>query len=128
MFNSKMNSPERKATEEQSETRKQFIRRREDFVCEQCGAKVKGTGYTNHCPKCLWSKHVDEETPGDRLSQCGGMMEPTVVEVRGDEYTITHRCQKCGKTMRNKADPEDNFNELLRLAAMSHPSFPQLRD
>ena len=26
---------------------------------------MKGNGYTNHCPKCLWSKHVDIN-PGDR--------------------------------------------------------------
>ncbi|MFA6992594.1 MAG: RNHCP domain-containing protein, partial [Candidatus Gracilibacteria bacterium] len=38
---------------------KRFSRTIEDFVCEKCGAKVKGDGYTNHCPKCLWSKHVD---------------------------------------------------------------------
>ena len=43
-----------------------FIRREENFVCEVCGAKVKGTGYTNHCPQYLWSKHVDKLIPGDR--------------------------------------------------------------
>lgn len=24
-------------------------------MCEHCSAEVLGTGYTNHCPKCLWS-------------------------------------------------------------------------
>ena len=52
---------------------KKFIKVKEDFVCEHCGAEVKGDGYTNHCPKCLWSKHVDVH-PGDRAAECGGMM------------------------------------------------------
>ena len=36
-----------------------FKRKKENFVCENCGAEVKGDGFTNHCPKCLYSKHVD---------------------------------------------------------------------
>ncbi|HCR42265.1 TPA: hypothetical protein DIV45_02815, partial [Patescibacteria group bacterium] len=39
--------------------RKNFIRTKEDFTCENCGHRVKGSGYTNHCPKCLYSQHVD---------------------------------------------------------------------
>ncbi|MFA5023297.1 MAG: RNHCP domain-containing protein, partial [Candidatus Paceibacterota bacterium] len=30
-----------------------FKRQIEDFVCEHCGEKVVGNGYTNHCPRCL---------------------------------------------------------------------------
>ena len=37
-----------------------FIRKTEDFICENCGAVVVGNGYTNHCPACLYSKHVEE--------------------------------------------------------------------
>ncbi|MBU3901416.1 RNHCP domain-containing protein, partial [Patescibacteria group bacterium] len=44
---------------------KKFQRKIEDFVCGHCGPKIKGTGYTDHCPKCLWSQHVDVN-PGDR--------------------------------------------------------------
>ena len=58
---------------------KRFSRRTEDFTCEHCGTKVKGNGYTNHCPQCLYSKHVDIN-PGDRLSDCGGLMEPIDIE------------------------------------------------
>lgn len=68
----------------------------EDFTCELCGELVKGNGYTNHCPACLWSKHVDN-VPGDRLVECGGMMKPVGVEVnRGEIDRIIHKCQKCG--------------------------------
>jgi len=101
--------------------RKNFIRQKEDFVCEHCGTRVAGTGYTNHCPQCLWSKHgskhVDERVPGDRVSSCGGMMEPITVGKRGEGWVITHRCQKCGKEMRNQTAREDNFEELLWLVS-----------
>jgi rubrerythrin len=96
-----------------------FIRAQEDFTCEVCGTAVKGTGYTNHCPNCLWSKHVDEEIPGDRQSTCGGLMEPIGVEQKGNEYVLLHRCQQCGKLMKNKSSPQDNFERLLELAQKS---------
>ena len=92
-----------------------FKRTKEDFVCEHCGAEVKGTGYTNHCPNCLWCKHVDIN-PGDRAEKCGGLMEPIGVEVTGGEYLITQRCKKCDFKRRNKAGTEDNFEVLLELS------------
>ena len=73
---------------------KKFQRTIEDFVCGNCGAKVKGNGYTNHCPVCLWSKHVDIH-PGDRAEACGGLMEPIAVDLEREGYRITYRCQKC---------------------------------
>ena len=94
---------------------KRFQRKREDFVCERCGAEVTGDGYTNHCPTCLWSKHVDVN-PGDRAAQCRGMMEPVEVEREGDGYVILHRCVACGHEKRNKAAPEDDFDILLSLS------------
>lgn len=95
---------------------RKFQRTTEDFVCENCGTKVSGTGYTNHCPNCLWSKHVDVN-PGDRRADCGGTMRPVKVEVLsgGDEYKITHRCLRCGHTKRNKTAPNDNFEVLLTI-------------
>ena len=72
---------------------KKFQRRKEDFVCEHCGASVKGNGYTNHCPCCLWSKHVDIN-PGDRAESCGGLMEPVSVVSRQGHYLLTQKCQK----------------------------------
>jgi hypothetical protein len=56
---------------------KKFTKRIEDFTCEVCGAKVKGTGFTDHCPQCLVTgKHVDV-FPGDRKAACGGLMKPS---------------------------------------------------
>jgi hypothetical protein len=91
-----------------------FQRRKEDFTCEKCGASVTGSGYTNHCPKCLWGKHVDVN-PGDRAHMCGGMMEPIRVERQGDTYVLIHRCATCGTEKRNKTAPDDDFEMLLKV-------------
>ena len=56
------------------------------FTCKVCGRvctpQNAGSDHRNHCPNCLSSLHVDEE-PGDRASDCGGIMEPVAVWVRG---------------------------------------------
>lgn len=93
-----------------------FIKKTEDFTCEVCGTQVSGTGYTNHCPYCLFSKHVDETVPGDRKSSCYGLMEPVGVEITHGEYSLLHRCQKCGKISKNKTAPHDNFKTILKIA------------
>lgn len=93
---------------------KRFQKKVEDFVCEHCGMFVKGTGYTDHCPKCLWSKHEDVN-PGDRKSECQGMMEPIGVEVKSGEYIIYYQCTKCGHRHRVKSSPEDDFDEIIRI-------------
>lgn len=93
-----------------------FQRRTENFVCEKCKAKVKGTGYTNHCPKCLWSKHVDIE-PGDRAEECGGLMEPVRVEGTAGKFRIMHRCTKCFKEHRNNMADDDNVDVAVAIAA-----------
>lgn len=93
-----------------------FIKNKEDFVCEKCGVEVEGNGYTNHCPECLWSKHVDI-SPGDRINTCRGMMEPVRVEKKGKEYTIIHKCVKCGFEKPNKAVVDDNFQMLVQVSA-----------
>lgn len=96
--------------------RRHFIRTKENFICEICSTKVKGTGYTNHCPNCLYSKHVDETVPGDRLSGCGGLMKPIGLELKKGRYLILHHCQKCGKKTKNKVTKEDNFEKILAIA------------
>jgi len=92
-----------------------FTKKKEDFVCEKCGVEVKGNGYTNHCPKCLWSKHVDV-FPGDRLEDCGGLMKPILVEKEKGHYVLTHKCLICGGTKRNKTEEKDNFDEIIKLS------------
>lgn len=94
---------------------KKFQRCEEDFVCEKCGEKVQGNGYTNHCPKCLWSKHVDIY-PGDRAAACGGMMEPVDLILKAGKYYLLHRCVKCGLERKNKLAAEDDLETALQIA------------
>ncbi|MFZ2187039.1 MAG: RNHCP domain-containing protein [Candidatus Moraniibacteriota bacterium] len=94
---------------------KKFQRREEDFLCEHCGATMVGNGYTNHCAQCLWSKHVDI-APGDRLADCGGLMEPIALRQEGTGYVLTHCCQKCGHEKKNKGAAEDDFEAMLALS------------
>lgn len=94
--------------------RKNFIKTEEDFVCEHCGYKVTGTGYTNHCPKCLYSRHVDN-LPGDRANHCGGLMAPVGVELKSGEYDIIHKCLRCGMRKINQSAPEDDFEQIIKL-------------
>jgi rubrerythrin len=92
-----------------------FTRKIEDFTCENCGQKVKGNGFTNHCPFCLFSKHVDIN-PGDRLGTCGGIMEPVSIEMDHGQYVIIHKCQKCGFMKKNKSSPDDDFEKIIQIS------------
>ena len=105
--------------------RKNFIRIKEDFTCEHCGEKVKGTGYTNHCPNCLWSKHVDLETPGDRLNPCKGLMQPIGVEQKKGKWRIITQCVKCGETHINDVAPDDNMDLIIKLSTIPTTKRPQ---
>ncbi len=95
---------------------KLFQKHPEDFVCEHCRRRVDGTGYTNHCPSCLWSKHVDVN-PGDRAEACGGMMEPIGLRLQGNERSLVHRCSICGYIRMNRTAPEDDPGALVALSA-----------
>lgn len=92
-----------------------FQRAVEDFVCEHCGVAVAGNGYTNHCPNCLWSKHVDVN-PGDRASTCCELMEPTAVEQKQGEYRVLQACTGCDHVRWNKILEQDSFETLLTIA------------
>lgn len=96
--------------------RKHFIKKVEDFVCKNCGEKVKGSGYTNHCPRCLFSMHVDLEVPGDRKSDCLGLMEPVGIEMKKGKYVIVHQCVECGKEMKNKTSEKDDFEKIVNVS------------
>lgn len=94
---------------------KLFQKKVEDFTCLECGTRVLGNGYTNHCPHCLASRHVDNN-PGDRAATCGGMMKPKTVEQKGSGYVVTHECKTCGHIKRNKISEKDNFNKVIEVS------------
>jgi hypothetical protein len=91
-----------------------FKKKVENFICENCGECVDGDGYTNHCPHCLWSKHVDNY-PGDREAGCGGLMCPIDTEESGGKWCVIQKCQKCGKIHKNKISPTDSFDHLVKI-------------
>ncbi|NLE12377.1 MAG: RNHCP domain-containing protein [Clostridiales bacterium] len=102
----------------------------EPFTCRVCGRlntpDNAGTEHRNHCVNCLSSLHVDEE-PGDRASDCGGVMEPIAVWVRkGGEWAIIHRCKYCGKLDSNRVAADDNPMKLMSIAMrpLAEPPFP----
>ncbi|MEX2217208.1 MAG: RNHCP domain-containing protein [Phycisphaerales bacterium] len=100
------------------------------FTCIHCRAPIPGaawgTKHRNHCPRCLWSRHLDEE-PGDRLSPCRAPMEPIAIEVRRDgEWAVIHRCTGCGRLAVNRIAGDDHELALLALALrpIANPAFP----
>ena len=100
------------------------------FTCKVCGRvctpQNAGSDHRSHCPNCLSSLHVDEE-PGDRASDCGGIMEPVAVWVRkGGEWAIIHRCKRCGKLSSNRVAADDNPMKLMSIAMkpLCAPPFP----
>lgn len=97
---------------------KHFIKAEtENIICEKCGKEFVGGGYINHCPFCLWSKHVDEETPGDRKSGCLGLMKPVQIVVKKREkLLIRHKCVQCGKEILNKVSPLDDMEKIIALS------------
>lgn len=102
----------------------------ETFICSNCGQTVPppghGTTNRNHCPHCLHSLHLDLR-PGDRRSGCRGVMVPISVWVKSDgEWSIIHRCQRCGFMRTNRIAGDDNEAMLLALAArpLSRLPFP----
>ena len=82
------------------------------FTCRTCGWLVgpegAGSGHRNHCPNCLSSLHVDVE-PGDRASDCGGIMEPIAVWPSP-----------------NRVAADDNSRKLMSIAMrpVAFPPFP----
>jgi len=93
------------------------------FICEHCGARVEQVtngSYRNHCPVCLYSKHVDE-TPGDRSHDCRGLMAPVALKFKsGKGFQVVHRCLSCGEKRVNRvAERTRQPDDPERLATLS---------
>ena len=89
----------------------------EEFICENCGMKVSKLGYTarDHCPFCLYSKHVDIN-PGDRLNTCKGLLKPIGIEKFKDTYKIIYKCDKCNKEHKNIMAKDDDMNKIIEIS------------
>lgn len=96
---------------------KNFTMIDEDFICENCNTKVNHLGYTarDHCPNCLYSKHVDIN-PGDRQNKCKGLLKPISIEKFKDTYKILYKCEKCNQLHKNIIANDDNMDLIIELS------------
>jgi len=86
----------------------------ESFKCVHCkafiGPTVSGGKHRNHCPHCLYSRHVDE-TIGDRASTCRASMAPVArFERPNGEPVMVHRCLGCGFERHNRLAADDDWS------------------
>lgn len=99
-----------------------------DFTCKHCHNYVttdplfSGVGNRNHCPYCLWSRHMDLFEAGDRLSACKAIMQPVGLSVKRTrkkygsgvgELMLIHRCVECGRVSINRTAADDDTDTLL---------------
>lgn len=95
---------------------KKFKKNDDSFICQNCNKIVSKLGYTSrdHCPFCLYSKHVDVN-PGDRQNNCLGLLKPIDIEKYKDKYKIIYTCSRCGEKRKNVIATDDDYNEILKL-------------
>ena len=89
----------------------------ESFICENCNKNVNSLKYTSrdHCPYCLYSKHVDIN-PGDRQNPCKGLLKPIDIEKFKNTYKIIYKCEKCNKLHKNIIAINDDINEIIKIS------------
>ena len=99
------------------DTMKQFTRNDESFICENCKSKINKLNYTSrdHCPNCLYSKHVDI-FPGDRQNPCQGLLKPIDIEKFKDTFKIVYECEKCKEKHKNIIAKDDNMETIIELS------------
>ncbi len=96
---------------------KRFSMKDEGFICENCKEKVEPLFYSarDHCPMCLYSKHVDI-LPGDRSNPCQGLLVPKEIEKYKDTYKIVYQCEKCHQIHKNIMAIDDNMEKIIELS------------
>lgn len=106
-----------------------------NFRCLHCGNHVvqtpslSGVQNRNHCPYCLWSKHVDLHQSGDRLAACKAQMRPVGLAMKknrkkygpetGGELMLIHCCEGCGKFSLNRIAADDLSDRVLEIFSAS---------
>jgi len=94
---------------------RKFIRNKENFTCKNCNQSVIGNGYTNHCPNCLYSIHIDKY-PGDRQESCLGIMSPIeIITKGGDAKYIVHICNLCKIKKKNILSKQDSIKTIISI-------------
>ncbi len=87
---------------------------------------VCGVHNRNHCPYCLWSRHLDLYAAGDRLSACKAPMRPLGLTMKpghnkyapgGGEMMLVHLCVDCGRVSLNRIAADDDAQTLMEIFA-----------
>jgi len=98
---------------------------------------LSGVNNRNHCPYCLWSRHLDLFAAGDRLSACKAQMKPIGLTMKksGNKYQreprgelmLVHECVECKALSINRIAADDDsgavmavFQESLTLGHQIH--------
>jgi hypothetical protein len=100
-----------------------------DFKCIHChnfvsaGSMLSGVNHRNHCPYCLWSRHMDLINAGDRMSACKAPMEPIGLTMKrvtkkypsasGGELMLIHLCSECERISVNRIAADDDPEGIL---------------
>ncbi|MFA6079305.1 MAG: GNAT family N-acetyltransferase [Candidatus Omnitrophota bacterium] len=89
------------------------------FLCGNCRKVVlplKG-GFRDHCTHCLWSRHLDDVKPGDRASECHGLMQPIGLEYNGRKgWMVQYRCTVCNAGTHNVTAEDDDWDAVVGLS------------
>ena len=97
------------------------------FTCVKCRQPVPeahieiGTDHRDHCPFCLYSRHVDQDKPGDRKSTCKSKMKPIGLTFKNNswELMIVYECLGCGKIIKNRCAGDDAPFALIDVFRLS---------
>jgi DNA-directed RNA polymerase subunit RPC12/RpoP len=104
------------------------------FKCAHCHAYVNsddilsGVHNRNHCPYCLWSRHVDLYEAGDRLAACKAPMQPVGLSLKktgkkygqnNGELMVVHLCSDCGSVSANRIAADDDAEKLYTIYVQS---------
>jgi hypothetical protein len=84
---------------------------------------LSGVNNRNHCPYCLWSRHLDLFSAGDRLSACKGQMKPIGLTMKKSrnkyriksrgELMLIHECVECGDLSINRIAADDDPDSVM---------------
>ena len=103
------------------------------FVCLNCGHAVpsqeiySGVKNRNHCPYCLFSRHVDLFQAGDRLCACRAAMRAIGLTLKKErkkygsamgELMLVHQCVGCQSIAINRIAADDDSQGMLDLLAI----------
>src|SRR5690349_7159067 len=86
---------------------------------------LSGVNNCNHCPYCLWSRHLDLYSAGDRLSACKGGMRPVGLTMKKGrnkyassprgELMLVHECVDCASVSINRIAGDDHPESILEV-------------